>query len=260
MNVFILTDLEGIAGVDTIDCMDRTGGLYQQARRALVDELNLACKVCQENGAQTVYYLDGHGGGGNIIEAEVDPALVKCSLAQWQQLLRDGAIDCQIEIGCHARPGTIGGFLDHTTSSRSIYRHCINGKEYSELGLHALLCGRYNVPIVFCSGDEVACQQAKEYVPEIFTAAVKKSEVRNTAVTYPDAKERLSTGLAEALKNYKSVRPCRLDLPADISVTYYRTDMCEVIMEKLSYPVNRPDARTLQKTIHTLEGYWDLRF
>ena len=190
MNVFILTDMEGISGVNSIDCMDRQNQPYQESRKRLTEELIFAAEVCRKNGAEQIYFLDGHGGGGNILPELIPQWLQQSTLAQWQQLLQDGAVDCQIEIGSHARAGTVGGFLDHTISSGNVYRHCINGREYGELGLHAILCGRYNIPIVFCSGDEAACTQAKDYIPDIYTSAVTVAEVRNTAISSPDAKER----------------------------------------------------------------------
>ena len=42
MNLFILTDLKGIAGVDSIEFMDRTGEKYPVAYKMLERSLNLA--------------------------------------------------------------------------------------------------------------------------------------------------------------------------------------------------------------------------
>lgn len=260
MNVFILTDMEGISGVNSIDCMDRQNQPYQESRKRLTEELIFAAEVCRKNGAEQIYFLDGHGGGGNILPELIPQWLQQSTLAQWQQLLQDGAVDCQIEIGSHARAGTVGGFLDHTISSGNVYRHCINGREYGELGLHAILCGRYNIPIVFCSGDEAACTQAKEYIPDIYTSAVKVAEVRNTAISYPDAKERIAAGITSALQNYQSVKPHEIDLPATVTITYYRTDMCEKVLARCGDDVTRTDARTLSKTIFSVNSYYDLRF
>ena len=187
MNVFLLTDLEGIAGVDDIEYMDRSGEKYARARGYLTHTINLAAETCFACGAETVSFLDGHGGGGNILEAEIDPRTHRCSIAEWQALLREGRIDCQIELGSHARAGTLNGFLDHTVSSRQWFCHKVNGREMSELSLHALLCGRYGVPIAGCIGDETACAQAAEYIPGIRAGAVKRASCRNQAETYPDA-------------------------------------------------------------------------
>ncbi|MBQ9783990.1 MAG: M55 family metallopeptidase [Clostridia bacterium] len=260
MNVFILTDLEGIAGVNDIEYMDRTGEKYAQARRLLSRDTDLAAKTAFEAGAEKVYYLDGHGGGGNVLEELVDPRAKKCSLAEWQALMRDGKIDCLIELGSHARAGTIGGFLDHTVSSKSWFCHTVNGIEMSELSMHALLCGVWGVPVVACIGDEVACAQAKEYIPEIFVGAVKRSDCRNFAVTYDDCDEILVRTVKVALANYKSVPLYSTPLPAVVESTYYRTDMCEEVLAHCGDEVTRVNARTLRKTITQITKYEDLKF
>ena len=99
MNVFLLTDLEGISGVTDIEFMNRNGEKYEKARMFLSKSINLAVKTAFESGADRVYYLDGHGGGGNVFEELIDPRAQKCSIDEWQQLLREGKIDCQIELG-----------------------------------------------------------------------------------------------------------------------------------------------------------------
>lgn len=260
MNVFLLTDLEGIAGITDIDFMERGGEKYKLAKEYLCNSINLATQACFESGAETVYYLDGHGGGGNVYEEKIDPRAIKCDLSTWEKLLQNGKIDCQIEIGAHARAGTVGGFLDHTLSSKTFFSHRINGLEMSELSLHALVCGIHGVPIVACTGDETACRQAKEYIPEIFVGAVKKAEIRNLSTNYENADEILTETVKQALKNYKSVPIYTMDTPLTVELTLYRTDMCEEILANCKEPVERIDARTLRKHVEKLTSYQDLKF
>lgn len=260
MNVFILTDLEGIPGVNSIDQMERGTPLNTFAKELLCEWINKTASYCRKYGAETIYYLDGHGGGGNVFEERIDPTLIKSSIADWSDLLKDGKIDCLIELGSHARAGTIGGFLDHTVSSREWFRYTFDGKEYGELALHAVLCGAYNVPIVACIGDETACLQAKEYIPEIVTGAVKKASCRNLCEDYPNCDEIVEKAVQEALEKYRAIPPYRASLPATIELTYYRTDMCEKAMQKAKCDFTRIDARTLQKTVDQITCYADLKF
>ena len=259
MNVFILTDLEGIPGVTSIDCMERGSSENLEARRLLTHWLNKTAEYCRAYGAETVYYLDGHGGGGNIDECDVDPSLIRITLADWSQLMSEGKIDCQIELGAHARAGTLGGFLDHTISSKGIFSITFNGREYSELALHAVLCGAYGVPIVACIGDLTACEQAKEYIPKIETGVVKVASCRNCCEDLPDADRIIRETVGRALKNYKSIPPFSFELPAIIEQTFYRTDMCESALKKQDGTVTRISARTLQKTVGRIDSYFDLR-
>ena len=260
LNVFLLTDVEGIAGVDSIDEMDRESERYLETRKKLCHSINLAVDACFESGATALYYLDGHGGGGNVIDGEIDPRAVKCTIAQWQELLKNGSIDCQIELGSHARAGTVGGFLDHTLSSKLIYFIKINGVEMSEVSLHATLCARYGVPIVAVTGDEVACAQAKEYLPDVFVGAVKRATRRNIATTYPNADEILQSTVKAALAGRHSVSCARYTTPLVVEQAYYRTDMCEETLDHCTSDFERVDARTLRKTVPAISSYADLKF
>lgn len=260
MNVFILTDLEGVAKIDSISQMEREGAEYEISRNHLTESLNLAIDTCVKNGAEKVYYLDGHAGGGNVFEQAVDKRAEKCSIDKWQELLRDGKVDCQMEIGSHAKAGTLGGFLDHTLSSKSIFYIKINGVEMSELSLHAILCGKYNVPVVAVTGDEASCNQAKEFIPDICAGVVKKAVKRNEAITIENADEILVETIEKALKNYKNISVFKVSEPAEIEVCYYRSDMCDEIYEKHRDVANRKDARTITKTVEKIVKYDDLKF
>ncbi len=262
MNFFILTDVEGLPGILTLDQIDRTKPEYAAVRRILTDSINLAAAVAKEYGADKIWYLDGHGGGGNVLEDEVLPIARRVTINDWCEYLRTGAIDCQIELGAHARAGTIGGFLDHTLSSRAIFSIRVNGREYSELSLHAALCGAYDVPITGVIGDEAACRQAVEYVPGICCGVVKTADSRNVCTPVPEAEDVVRDTVSAALQaaRAKTVLPMKIDLPAEIEITYYRTDYCEDALRRSGDTVRRIDARTLRRTVAELTDYYVFRF
>ena len=262
MNLFILTDLEGISGVTSIEQMERGTAGYDAACRRLEHSLNICAAAALAAGADNIYYLDGHGGGGNINPDSIVDFCKKVDIVGWQELVMSGKIDCQIELGSHARAGTIGGFLDHTLTSRAWFSYKIGDKEYSEVGIHAAFLGLYDVPVVLVSGDEVACRQAGEYIEGVFTAPVKIASVRNVAHDYDRADEILKDGVKRALAGYRTVKPHKIDLPTDITLTLYRTDMCEEILESTRFDVERLDARTIRKriTVENLKTYSDFKF
>lgn len=259
LNVFILTDIEGIAGIDTMQEIDRESDQFEIAAQKLCESINLAVAACFDGGADRVYYLDGHAGGGNVKEERIDQRAVKCTLAEWQKLLKKGEIDCQIELGAHARAGTVGGFLDHTLSSKSIFSILINGREMSEFSLHAILCAKFQVPIVAVTGDEAACVQAREYVPGVYTGAVKVAHCRNVATTYPNADKILYETVKTALLNRHSVPLIPFEEPICVEETFYRTDMCEEALGRAGESVSRVDARTLKKISGSIFDYSDLK-
>lgn len=260
MNVLVLTDFEGIPGVTDIDFIDRTGEKYRLGCRFLEKSINLVTQTCLDFGAEKVFYLDGHGGGGNVSHENIHPSAQCCCFDELEALLQSGSIDCVIELGSHARAGTIGGFLDHTVSSKKWFSHRVNGIEMSELSMHALLFGAYGVPIAACIGDEAACMQAKEYIPEIVTGAVKSAKTRNLANLYENTDEIIVDTVRSGLKCYRSIPPYCTQLPATVELTYYRTDFCESALAKCGPEVERTDARTLRKKIVEIKKYRDLKF
>lgn len=260
MNIFLMTDVEGIAGVDIIDQMNRATPQYENTRKLLCNSINKAASACFEAGADKVYYLDGHAGGGNVFEGLIDQRAQKCSLQEWVELLKNGKIDVQIELGAHSRAGTVGGFLDHTISSKTIFSIKVNDIEMSEYSLHAALCGKFKVPIIAVIGDEAACCQAKEYVPKLFTGAVKSAKTRNIATTHSDADQILCNTILTAIKNYKAVPLFEVTEPLTVEQVFYRTDFCESAMASALVTFERIDARTLKKTVATIEKYSDLKF
>ena len=87
INIFLLADVEGLAGVDSMAQMDRKSPEYENTRILLCDSINKAVSACFEAKADKVYYLDGHGGGGNAIENLIDPRAKKCTIQSLRPLL-----------------------------------------------------------------------------------------------------------------------------------------------------------------------------
>ena len=265
MNVFIMTDLEGVPGATTIDAVKNISvpEAYAHACRMLEKTLNWVVETCLENGAENIYFYDGHGGGGNIQDGSINPRATKVTIEEWSKLLQEGKIDCHLEVGAHARAGTLGGFLDHTFNSSAIFEYRLNGEPCSELSLVAALCGCFDVPSVLCIGDRVGCEQAKEYIPEIRTAIVKEGTERNVCQDLPNAEQIVREATADALKNYKSIPPYKLSFPITVQQTSCRTDMADRLYAKIvesGQTVERVDARTLRKTVTEVTNYFDLRF
>jgi D-amino peptidase len=261
VKVFLLTDLEGIAGVESIEQMDRTGAAYAAICRQLERTINIAVETCVQNGADVVYYLDGHGGGGNIRPEAIDPRAIRCeNIHRWNELVQQRVFDCQIELGAHARAGTMGGFLDHTLNSREFFSIRHNGKEMSELSMHATLCAKYGIPVVAVTGDEAACLQAREYIPGIFTGAVKVAHCRNEAKTYPNADEILRDTVAQGLRNWQSVPLIPFSEPVTVEQTFCRADYCEEALKNSPPDTQRLNARTLLKKAKHIALYKELKF
>ena len=105
-----------------------------------------------------------------------------------------------------------------------------------------------------------ACAQAKEYIPDLYTGAVKHATERNVAVRYENADTILTETVKKSLENYKTVSLYRLSEPATVEWTFYRTEMCETALKRCGEDVERVDARTLRRSGVRLGNYASLKF
>lgn len=259
MKVIIMTDLEGISLVDSIDMMDQTQEGYRFACERLMEDVNAAIQGAVDAGADEILVIDGHGSGKNFIAGKLDPRATQFRTINDPSVF-DGCT-AYLEIGLHAKPGTINGFLDHVQNSKKWFNYYINGKTYGELAQGAAYCGAYGVPVVMVSGDEAACSEAKEMIEGIICAVVKKGVGRNKAECIPsgEALKRIREAACEGIKKAAQIKPFTVSLPAELKLELYRTDYCEEFLER-NPSLTRLNARTLRKTIDKIETYSDMLF
>ncbi|MBE6966057.1 MAG: peptidase M55, partial [Ruminococcaceae bacterium] len=158
MNVLIMTDLEGVSGVELKEQVhDTKSAGYRFACERLMADTNAAVEGAKRAGADVVYVVDGHGGGKNFIDSKLDPRATKVSVSEFGEMLEDVQIDAYLQIGAHAMPHTPKAFLSHVMSSARWYNYRINGVCYGEIAMSALYAGMHGVPCVMVSGDTAAC-------------------------------------------------------------------------------------------------------
>ena len=226
--VYIMTDMEGIAGIDHWDqCYhpDDDAAEYQYGRAQLTADANAAIAGCFDAGAQEVRICDGHG--RNQFRGFLPDILdSRATLARFHSLPGllgglDEDVDGVIVVGQHAMAGTIGGFLDHTQMPRQICRLTINGEEHGELSQLALYAGHYGVPIVHVSGDEALCEESRRLFPGATTTPTKRGTGWDTCELYPvdEVRARLREATASALLHHNAA-PWVLPLPVDVSVEW----------------------------------------
>ena len=182
MKAYLMTDMEGVAGVTGADDFTaRTSPYYELGRRLTTEETNAAVEGCLEAGVTEVLVVDGHGAG----------AIDWCLLHPAARLLAgrpvgypfgcDGTFDVALIVGQHAKSNTDGGHLSHT-GSFAVEDQTINGLSLGELGVNMLFAAYFGVPTVMVSGDVAAWEEARALVPGIETAAVKEGLKRGAAV------------------------------------------------------------------------------
>ncbi len=231
MRVYILTDIEGSAGVASfIDDSYADGRFHMKARSLLTQEVNAAVDGALEAGATEIVVWDGHGPGAINPEELHEEAKLLHGRGRPQNLLLDRGFDALMFVGQHAMNNVPDGNLAHTYSSRDIDEMRLNGVPIGEFGLRTYLAGHFDIPVVMLTGDEAACREARAMVPNIVTVAVKEGISRTLALTLSPAKARamIREGAFEALTHRDRVKPIPPPPPPyRLEIRYLRAESAE---------------------------------
>jgi len=196
VKLYIITDLEGVAGVLNFDDYGTPDSRYYETARSLTTgEINAAIEGAIAAGASEILVVDGHGHGA-INPSELHPAAeLYAGRPMGYPFLCDESFDAAMVTGQHAKSNTDGGHLSHT-GSFVIEELTINGVSVGELGCNMLFCGYFGVPTVMVSGDQACCEEARALVPGIETASVKRGLKRGPATGLTGEQNRLHNGAA----------------------------------------------------------------
>lgn len=253
MNVYIVTDMEGISGIWRQEMVQESAPEhYNVGRRLLMGDINAAIRGAFEGGATQVLVNDGHGGAPHVILEEMDERAEYVRPISGCPLVGlDESFHAVFHVGGHAMAGTKNGFLDHTQSSMSWYNFYVNGHKYGEIGQTAITAGHYGVPLLLVTGDKAACAEAQNLLGEgnCATVAVKEGLGRQWARCLQPARARrmIQEGAKQALELVGKVQPYRIETPARVRLEFYRSDMADPY-EK--HPrVERVGAREIEVTV-----------
>lgn len=253
MKIYILADMEGISGIRQMVQVQRDSSEYEEGRKLMMQDINIAVTGAFEGGATEVVVCDTHGGGGQVRVGDMDErAVYELPALGCMMPSLDETFAGVILLGHHARAGTMNGFLDHTMSSASWFEYRINDVVVGEIGIEAAFAGHFDVPVIMVSGDEVMAVEAKELLPDVECAVVKWGLGRNKAkcLSIPDAHEVIRETAQNAVSKSRAFKSFKPDTPATIQLTLYRSDMADDYASKPG--VERVDARTVRKTIESL--------
>ena len=139
MHIYLMTDLEGVAGVSEFKNYCTPGDLYYNlAKRLLTQEVNAAVDGFFEGGADAITVLDGHGPGAIDIEILDERCRYERGVHRpvypWGL---DEGYDAFVIIGQHAKSGTPYSHITHT-GSFACYDISVNGYSIGEFGELAL--------------------------------------------------------------------------------------------------------------------------
>ncbi len=252
MNVYVMTDMEGISGINRQEQCRSNTDEWRRSLPLLEAEFNAAIAGAVTGGARRVVLCDAHSCGDNLRLSEMD------ARAEYERPLGGGnmmpallhaSFDVGFHIGAHAMSGTQDAFLDHTQSSVDWHNYWVNGQKWGELAQFAAYMGHFEVPLVLVSGDDAACIEARELLGEALeTVAVKTALGRRHARCIPPelARERIQEAAARALKLKNKAKPFKVKLPAEVTIEFNSTSMADRVAAAPG--VERVNARTVRKT------------
>src|SRR5580765_4662233 len=253
MKVFVISDMEGVAGI--VKWQQVTGGhaMYEEARRLYTGEINAAVRGAKAGGATKIVVMDCHGAGegwtfNSLIPEELDPDCEYVVQNEWTEYVEylESGVDAALFVGMHAMAGTRDGVLAHTVSGSQWWRLRFNGVEVGETGINAALCGTWGCPVVLVTGDQAACREAKALLGAgLTTVQVKRGTgVLSARSLVPSrARDAIEAGTKQALSDLNAVQPYDPGKPCEIKVEYKWTD--PVAKLRYRHGVEILDARTI---------------
>ena len=181
MKIYVMTDMEGVAGVvDSPNYCFPESRYYERGCELTTLEVNAAIEGALEAGATEIVVTDGHGHGA-ITPMLLHPA-AKILTGRPRPIgaVLDASFDVAISIGQHAKSNAPGGHLAHS-GSFTVEELTINGVSIGESGRSFISAAYFGVPYVFLSGDLAATAEAQALAPGIETAVVKEGLDRGSA-------------------------------------------------------------------------------
>lgn len=246
--VLIVTDLEGVGGVNDADEQLLPGQRrYMESRRLLTGEVNAAVEGALAAGAVAVDIWDGHDGSRSLSIDEIHPRarLIQGKPTPANYYLSERAYDGILFIGQHAMAGTPGAVLAHSQSF-TVKRITLNGREVGELGQVAAIAGYFNISVIMLSGDEAACREMLALQPQAKTVAVKRlaGKLSSVSLSHSEATRLIRQAAEQAVSHTREYAPWKISGPV------------ELVFEYLPQPPRQPEARIVTyKGASVLEAY-----
>lgn len=223
MKLLISVDMEGISGIVHSSETNPERYDYQRGRELMTADANaVIAGVLDAEPTAEVLVADAHGTFRNLLPEQLDrrSRLVRGKPRALNMLAGlDEETDAALFVGYHVRAGEGPGVLAHTMNGE-ILDVRVAGRSLGEIGLNAAMAGHLGVPVVLLSGDDAACAELTDLIPETVTVAVKEALGMAAAVTlHPEeARDRLRRAAADAVARRAEIPPLALTGPLDVEV------------------------------------------
>jgi D-amino peptidase len=223
--IFIVTDMEGVGGVNNADEQLLPGQRrYEETRRLLTGEVNAAVAGALEAGASEVVIWDGHDSSRSL---SIDEIHARARLIQGQSTPPDYYLAAKLYdgilfVGQHAMAGAKGGVLAHSQSF-SVQNIFLNGKPVGEIGQVAAIAGHFDIPVIMLSGDQAACEELLALQPKAETVAVKRLVGKTSTLSLPHAEARaqIQAAARRAVAHVREFAPWKIQSPVEMKIEYF---------------------------------------
>jgi D-amino peptidase len=226
VNVYISSDMEGVAGVCSWQQVDARTPHPEYAifRRFYTREVTGAIEGARAGGATGVLVNDSHGPMRNLLFDELPPDVrvifgnrKPFSMVQGA----DGGFVGAFFVGYHGGAGDADAVLCHTYTPSVIYEVRVNGVRCSEAALNAGLLGYFGVPLLLVTGDRTTVDGVREQMPWVHGVAVKDSigSFAAHSMTPQAACRAIRSGAEEAIRRAGDAQLYRFEAPIVLDVT-----------------------------------------
>jgi len=144
----------------------------------------------------------------------------------------------------------------HTVSSEAWFNAWINETLVGESGIEAAICGVWDVPVIFASGDEATCREVTELLgPKVVTAPVKVGLGRYSArsLGHADACELIEDRVRQAVSSRDWPDPWKPASPVTLTVDLATPDRVADFVGRPGVEIAGP-----RKVIARGETFWEL--
>lgn len=228
---YIAVDLEGVACTIGTPGQGLAGSPgYDYACLQGTREANSAAKALFDSGADEVWVWDNHGTGFNLKYDMLDK---RCKIVMGAGSGKrfpgiETGFDGVLFIGYHAYdvPDAV---LAHVYSSTAFQHQKINGAFVGEAQIDGAVAGKYGVPVIFASSDNVCISQIKESFSMAETVVTKRALAWNSCISdHPDTVcDNIYSGVKKAVLRINEM--CAFTFPADFEyeIRYKRIEAAQ---------------------------------
>jgi D-amino peptidase len=219
LRILVLYDMEGLSGQKDWRTTDFSyPEHYSKGRKLLTDDVNAVIEGLYAGGAEEVYVVDGHGSGNPDPDILLDKLDSRAKMIMkeepfdaYSDLPEMGGYDAVAVVGMHSKTGG-GGFLAHTYTIGMDW--IMNERSINETEIVAYSWGRFDIPVIFASGDNTLQEQLKIY-PWMEFVKVKDALSANDAELrpLPEVHEEMRSSAKRAVENLSSAKAIKLSTP-----------------------------------------------